>query len=304
MKLHEFIDRADFNSKKTVAVAVAESSEVMDAVAEAIKLKLASFILFGNKQAIQRIINEQFSWLMNHENIKIIHANSHSLAADYAVKSVKLNEADVLMKGNITTATLLKAVLNKETGLRTGGILSHVSVFEVQGFEKLIIVTDSAMNIAPDLETKIQIINNAVKVANWIGIDHPKVAVLAAVEIINHAMQATVDAAILTQMNRRGQIGGCLVDGPLALDNAISVISAQQKGIISEVAGQADILLVPTVETGNALYKSLIYFARAKVGAVIVGAKAPIVLTSRADSAESKVYSLVLALRSGSTRHI
>ena len=303
MKLHAFIEQANFNSNKTVAVAVAESSEVMDAVAEAIKLKLANFILFGNKQDIFRIINKQFPWLMNHENIKIIHANSHSVAADYAVKAVKLNEADVLMKGNLSTAILLKSVLNKENGLRTGSILSHVSVFEVQGFEKLIIVTDSAMNIAPDLETKIQIINNAVKVANWIGIDYPKVAVLAAVEIVNLTMQATVDAAILTQMNRRGQIDGCLVDGPLALDNAISINSAQQKGITSEVAGQADILVVPTVETGNALYKSLIYFARAKVGAVVIGAKAPIVLTSRADSAESKVYSLVLALCSGSTRH-
>ena len=304
MKLHTFIERANINRNKTVAVAAAEADEVIEAVSEAIKLNLARFLLFGNKQEINQIIKERFPWLVHHDDIKIIHANSHPLAADYAVKAIRLNEADVLMKGNLSTATLLKAVLNKEHGLRTGNILSHVAVFEVTGYEQLMIVTDSGMNIAPDLDTKIQIINNAVKVANWIGIDYPKVAILAAVEIVNQAMQATVDAAILTQMNRRGQISGCLIDGPLALDNAISILAAEQKGIKSEVAGHADILVVPTIETGNALYKSLVYFAEAKVGAVVVGAKAPIVLTSRADSAESRLYSLALSLCSVVNRHI
>lgn len=300
MKLHTLIERANLNGQRTVAVAAAENGEVIEAVAEAIKLNLARFLLFGNKQEIQQIINEKFPSLANHENVQIIHANSKVLAADSAVKAVNLNEADVLMKGNLSTAILLKAVLNKEHGLRTGSILSHVAVFEVKGYEQLIIVTDSAMNIAPDLETKIQIVNNAVKVANWLGIDYPKVAPLAAVEIVNLAMQATIDAAILTQMNKRGQIVGCLIDGPLALDNAISRFAAEQKGINSEVAGHADILLVPTIETGNALYKSLVYFAQAKVGAVVVGAKAPIVLTSRSDNAESKLYSLALSLCSKS----
>jgi phosphate butyryltransferase len=300
VKLHTLIERANLNGQRTVAVAAAEDGEVIEAVAVAIKLNLARFLLFGNKQEIQRIIDEKFPALKNHENIQIIHANSKALAADSAVKAVNLNEADVLMKGNLSTAILLKAVLNKEHGLRTGSILSHVAVFEVKGYEQLIMVTDSAMNIAPDLETKIQIVNNAVKVANWLGIDYPKVAPLAAVEIVNLAMQATIDAAILTQMNKRGQIIGCLIDGPLALDNAISLFAAEQKGINSEVAGQADILLVPTIETGNALYKSLVYFAQAKVGAVVVGAKAPIVLTSRSDNAESKLYSLALSLCSES----
>jgi phosphate butyryltransferase len=303
VKLHSFIERATMNGSKTVAVAAAEDEEVIEAVAEALKLNLASFLLFGNKHDIYQIVNEKFPWLANHENIKIIHANSNELAADYAVKAVKLNEADVLMKGNLSTAVILKAVLNKEYGLRTGNVLSHVAVFEVQGFEQLIIVTDAAMNIAPDLATKVQIVNNAVKVAHWIGIEFPKVAALAAVEVVNLTMQATLDASVLTQMNRRGQITGCLIDGPLALDNAISTVAAQHKGIKSEVAGLADILLVPAVETGNALYKSLVYFANAKVGAVIAGAKAPIVLTSRADSAESKLYSLALSLCSVKSRH-
>jgi phosphate butyryltransferase len=152
------------------------------------------------------------------------------------------------------------------------------------------------MNISPDLSQKAQIINNTVTIAKKIGIENPKVAPIAAVEVVNPAMPATIDAAALTVMNRRGQISGCIVDGPLALDNAISELAAEHKGIHSEVAGNADILLVPTIEVGNALYKSLVYFANAKVGAVIAGAKVPIVLTSRADSAESKLYSLALAL--------
>jgi phosphate butyryltransferase len=303
VKLHTFIERANLNSHKTVAVAAAEAEEVLEAVAEAIRYHLARFILFGNRNEINRIIREKFPALTNHEKISIIHAISQAQAAEYAVKAVNLNEADVLMKGKLSTAILLKAVLNKENGLRTGNILSHVAVFEVQGFEQLVIVTDSAMNIAPDLETKVQIIKNAVTVANWIGIHNPKVAALAAVEVVNPAMQATVDAALLTQMNRRGQITGCVIDGPLALDNAISMIAAEQKGINSEVAGRADILLVPAIETGNALYKSLVYFAKAKVGAVVVGAKAPIVLTSRSDNAESKLYSLALSLCSETSRH-
>jgi phosphate butyryltransferase len=152
------------------------------------------------------------------------------------------------------------------------------------------------MNIAPNLGQKSQIIENAVTLAKSIGIEMPKVAVIAAVEAVNADMPATLDAAALTMMNRRGQIRGCVVDGPLGLDNAVSELAAEHKGIISDVAGKADILLVPTIEVGNVLYKSLIYFAKAKVGAVLTGASAPIVLTSRADSAESKLYSLALAL--------
>ncbi len=238
--------------------------------------------------------------LQANERVKIISAQNNNDAAELAVKAVKANEANVLMKGNIPTATILKAVLNKEYGLRVGSVLSHVAVFEVPGYDRFTIVTDAAMNITPDLEQKAQIVKNAVKVAHSIGIHMPKVAPLAAVEVINPAMQATLDAAALTVMNKRGQITDCIVDGPLALDNAVSQLAAEHKGIKGDVAGKADILLVPAIEVGNVLYKSLIYFAGAKVGAVIAGAKAPIVLTSRADTAESKLFSLALALCSAS----
>jgi phosphate butyryltransferase len=230
------------------------------------------------------------------KKLTIVHADSNEMASELAVKAVSTREATVLMKGNIPTSSLLKAVLNKEYGLRTGNVLSHVAVFEVPDFDRFTIVTDAGMNIAPELEQKAQMIKNAAALARAIGIECPKVAPIAAVEVVNPAMQATIDAAALSVMNKRGQITGCIVDGPLALDNAVSALAAEHKGIQSEVAGRADILLVPTIEVGNVLYKSLIYFAKAKVGAVIAGAKAPIVLTSRADSAESKLYSLALAI--------
>jgi phosphate butyryltransferase len=300
MKLDSLISMASQDGRKTVAVAAAEDSEVLEAVAKAVDLKLADFLLYGNEGEIERMIAAEHPALAGSTGIKIISAPNHSIAAEMAVKAVKNNEADVVMKGNIPTAVILKAVLNKEYGLRTGAVLSHVAVFEVPGYDRFTIVTDAAMNITPDVDQKAQIIKNAVKVAHSIGIDIPKVAPLAAVEVVNPAMQATVDAASLTMMNKRGQIPGCIVDGPLALDNAVSQIAAEHKGIKSEVAGKADILLVPAIEVGNVLYKSLIYFANAKVGAVIAGAKAPIVLTSRADTAESKLYSLALALCSAS----
>ena len=194
------------------------------------------------------------------------------------------------------TSIILRAVLNSEYGLRTGKILSHVAAFEVPGYNRLLFITDAAMNIAPDLEAKAQIIRNATAAAHACGVQKPLVAPLAAVETINPAMVSTTDAASLFMMNKRGQITGCLVDGPLALDNAVSIQAAEQKGIKGDAAGKADILLVPDIESGNILYKSLVYFANAKVGSIIQGAKAPIVLTSRADSAETKVYSLALAI--------
>lgn len=299
MKLDSLIQKATQYEVKTVAIAAAEDPEIIEAVSMAVNHNLAKFILFGDKEKILKLVKKHEN-LNSNNNIQIIHTLSKGLAAENAVKAVKLNEADVLMKGHVPTATILKAVLNKEYGLRTGSVLSHVAVFEIPHFDRFTIITDAAMNIAPDLEQKAQIIKNAVGVAKSIGINTPLVAPLAAVEVVNPVMQATLDAAALTLMNKRGQLADCIVDGPLALDNAISITAADQKGIISDVAGRADILLVPTIEVGNTLYKSLIYFARAKVGAVIAGAKAPIVLTSRADSAESKLYSLALALCSAS----
>jgi phosphate butyryltransferase len=295
--LESLINKATRLDDITVAVAAAEDEEVMEAVIEALNRNLANFILFGDNEKITTILNVNHKdQQISNKKLTVVHADSNTMAAELAVRAVSSKKATVLMKGNIPTSVLLKAVLNKEYGLRTGNILSHVAVFEIPDYDRFTIVTDAGMNIAPDLEQKAQMIKNAAGIARAIGIEYPKVAPIAAVEVVNPAMQATIDAAALTIMNKRGQITGCIVDGPLALDNAVSALAAEHKGIHSEVAGRADILLVPAIEVGNVLYKSLIYFAKAKVGAVIAGAKAPIVLTSRADSAESKLYSLALAI--------
>lgn len=302
MKLNSLIETATGRSGNVIAVAAAEDEEIIEAISLALKQRLASFLLYGDEAELSQLLIKK--GLEKENRITIYHAGTKELAAELAVRAVSSTNANVLMKGNIPTSMILKAVLNKDYGLRTGSILSHVAVFEVSGHNRFIIVTDAAMNIAPDLNEKVQIIQNAVKVAQTIGINQPKVAPLAAVEVVNPAMQATLDAAVLTQMQVRGQIKDCVIDGPLALDNAVSIEAAWHKNISSEVAGTADILLVPTIEVGNTLYKSLIYFAKAKVGAIIAGAKAPIVLTSRADSAESKLYSLALAVCSASTKQL
>lgn len=301
MKLDSLIDKATQFKNITVAIAAAEDEDVLEAVAEALKRNLSHFLLFGDKEQILDIINTHYPEMAKDNRLEIIHAPTSQLAAERAVKAVHLNEADVLMKGNVPTAILLKAILNKEIGLRTGNVLSHVAVFEIPDFDRFILITDAAMNLYPDLQQKEQIIRNSIEIAKSVGIDMPLVAPIAAVEVVNPSMQATMDAAILTQMNKRGQIKNCIIDGPLGLDNAVSSLAAEHKGIKSEVAGRADILLVPTIEVGNTLYKSLTYFAKAKVGSVIAGAKAPIVLTSRADTAESKLYSLALAICSVNT---
>ncbi|MEH7546350.1 MULTISPECIES: phosphate butyryltransferase [Bacillaceae] len=296
MLLDSLINQATHNGYNTVAVAAGDTAEVIEAVLDALNRNLAEFILYGDQEKIISLIKLQKQELLNNHKLKIVHSDSVVSAAESAVQAVSNKQANVLMKGNIPSNIFLKAVLNKEYGLRTGNVLSHTAFFEVPGFSQLLLITDAAMNIAPNLEQKVQIIKNTVALAKSVGIEMPKVAVIAAVEAVNPDMQATLDAAALTVMNKRGQISGCIVDGPLGLDNAISELAAEHKGIISDVAGKADILLVPTIEVGNVLYKSLIYFAKAKVGAVLAGASAPIVLTSRADSAESKLYSLALAL--------
>ncbi|MBU7593439.1 phosphate butyryltransferase [Metabacillus halosaccharovorans] len=293
MKLENLLIEAAKIKGQSVAVASAEDEEVIEAVAEAINRDLAHFMLFGQKDEIELLLDKKG---IKKEMVQIIQSRSQQQAAELAVRAVHQNEASVLMKGHIPTSILLKAVLNKEYGLRTGRVLSHVAMFDIPVFAKAVFVTDAAMNIEPDLQQKEQIVVNAVNVARSIGINVPKVAAIAAVEVVNPSMKATLDAAALTMMYKRGQIQNCVIDGPLALDNAVSLLAAQHKGITSEVAGEVDILLVPSIEAGNVLYKSLIYFAKAKVGAVIAGAKAPIVLTSRSDSSESKLYSLALAL--------
>ncbi|WP_223637758.1 phosphate butyryltransferase [Planococcus sp. 4-30] len=299
--LNYLLENAPNGFGHTVAVAAAADRAVLEAVNMAVDRKMAHFRLYDDELAATAMMREHFPQLLNHPHVQLHHVSSVEMAAEEAVKSVFRNDSDILMKGQIATAVLLKAVLNPDYGLRTGSVMSHIAAFEVAGFDRLIFVTDAGMNIHPDLSQKVQIIQNAVQIARAVGVEMPIVAPLAGVEVINPNMEATLDAAALTAMNQRGQIKNCIVDGPFALDNAISVDAAKHKRIAGDNAGKADILLVPTIESGNILYKSLVFFSKAKVGSIVAGAKAPIVLSSRADSAESKLYSLALAICSSST---
>jgi phosphate butyryltransferase len=290
-KLDEILSLAKSKEKKTLSVAAAHDKEVLSAVTEAVKLGIVDAILVGDEDKIKSIAEENGLSL---DNIKIVDEKNILKAAAKAVEFVSNGQAHYIMKGLLGTADLLRAVLNKEAGLRGKGLLSHVMVYEVPTYHKLIFLTDGGMVPYPALEDKIGIINNAVKVAHKLELDMPKIAPICAVEVVNPGMQATLDASVLSQMNKRGQIKGCIIDGPLGLDNAISKIAAEHKGIVSDVAGDADILLVPNIESGNFLGKSMTYFANAQSAGVIMGAKCPVVLVSRADSAESKLYSIAL----------
>ncbi|WP_290830199.1 phosphate butyryltransferase [Exiguobacterium sp.] len=293
MRFEQMVQQAAGLEDAVVAIASADDEEVMDAVSLAIENDLARFHLFGDATRIQKMIHDR---QLSESQFVITHTATAQEAAERAAYAVRKGDADVLMKGLVPTATFMKAVLNKETGLRSGKVLSHVALFEVPGRETAIGLTDAAIHIAPTLEDKVHIIENGVTALRAVGYSFPKVAVLAAVEVVNPTMPATIDAALLTQMNRRGQIKDCLVDGPLALDNAVNLEAAKQKGLAGDVAGAADLLVVPQIEVGNVIYKSLMYFAQASVAAILVGAKAPVVLTSRADTAEAKLYSLAFAL--------
>ncbi len=290
-KLEELIEIAKSKDIKTLSVAVAQDREVLVAVTEAVRLGIIKAILVGDKEKIERIAKDE---QLDLRNIDILNEKDNTKAAAKAVEQVSLGKADFIMKGMLNTSELLKAVLNKEAGLRGNSLLSHVMIYEVPTYSKLIFLTDGGMVPYPEINDKVGIVKNAVMVAHSIGIDNPKVAPICAVEVVNPSMQATIDASILSQMNKRGQIKGCIIDGPLALDNAISKEAAEHKGIISDVAGDADILLVPNIESGNFLGKSLTYFAKAESAGVIVGAKCPVVLVSRADSSKSKLYSIAL----------
>ncbi|WP_291571190.1 phosphate butyryltransferase [Clostridium sp. UBA4548] len=290
-KLEELISLAKERQKKTIAIAAAQDKVVLEAVVQAVKDNIVDAILVGDKKKILSI-GEELG--LDLSNMRIEDECDINKAAAKAVDLVSRGEAQFLMKGILGTADLLKAVLNKEAGLKTNNLLSHVMIYEVPTYHKLLFLTDGGMVPYPELKDKIGIINNAVKVAHSLQIEKPMVAPICAVEVVNPSMQATLDAAALATMNKRGQIKGCIIDGPLALDNAISKEAAHHKGIVSEVAGETDILLVPNIEAGNFLGKSLTYFAQAESAGVIVGAKCPVVLVSRADSAKSKLYSIAL----------
>lgn len=277
---------------KKLSVAVAQDEPVLEAVKAAKDRGIANAILVGDKSKIEEVASKID---MDLTDFEIIHEEDVKKATLKAIQLVSSGEADMVMKGLIDTATFLRSVLNKEVGLRTGKLMSHVSVFEIKGIDRLILLTDAAFNTYPDLKQKVQIINNSVMVANACGIENPKVAPICAVEIVNTDMPATVDAALLSKMSDRGQIKGCIVDGPLALDNAISEEAAHHKGVTGKVAGKADILLLPNIDVANVMYKSLTYTAETRNGGILVGTSAPVILTSRADSFETKVNSIALA---------
>lgn len=280
-------------NRQRLVVAAAEDQDVLEAVRDAVEWGIVSAILVGDVAKISAIAAEVG---MSLDNCTVIPEPNPILAASKAVEMVATGQGDLVMKGKIGTADILRAVLDKGKGLRTGRLLSHVTALDIQGIGRLLFMTDGAMNIAPDLGQKAQIVQNAIDVVRALGCEQPKVAALAAVELVNPDMPAAVDAALLAKMSDRGQIKGAIVDGPLALDNAVSLHSAQVKGINSVVAGNADILMVPDIEAGNVLYKSVVYFGReVRVAGVIAGAKAPVVLTSRSDSHETKLDSIAFS---------
>lgn len=277
---------------RKLVLAAAHDQDSLSAVLRASAEGIIVPVLIGDRKGIENIADANGFPL---SDINIIHEPDTEKAVEAAVKLASSKQAEILMKGKVGTSSLLKCVLNKEWGLRTGKLLSHFALFEVDTYHKLIAVTDVAMNIAPNLQEKIAIINNSIACLHKLGVTYPKVAVLGAVEMVNENMSATLDAALLSKMNQRDQIRGCVIDGPLAFDNAVSIESARHKGIKSEVAGDTDLLLMPDIEVGNVLYKSLVFFAKAKVASVILGATVPIVLTSRSDSEQAKYDSIMLA---------
>ncbi len=292
-KLSQLLELIDKSHKpKRMILAASEDAHSLIAVVEAAKKEIIRPILVGDLEKTRGMAEIM---KLDISDFEMIQADNPANAAAKAVKMIHDGEGDFLMKGKVGTSDMLKSILNKEYGLRTGKLLSHFAYFEVENYHKLIALTDVAMNIAPNLTEKIAILNNAVNVLNTLGIEKPKVAVLGAVEKVNTEMGATLDAALLSKMNQRDQILNCIVDGPLAFDNAVSLESARHKEIKSEVAGDTDLLLMPDIEVGNVLYKSLVFFANAKVASMIVGASVPIVLTSRSDSDQAKFDSILLA---------
>ena len=289
----ELIAKLDGCPLKKVSVAVAQDAHVLEAVKVAKERNIADAILVGDKEQIEEIAK---SIDMDLSTYEIIDVKDMTEAARKAVSLVSEGVADMYMKGAIDTKGFLKSVLDKEVGLRTGKPLSHVCVFDVEGVDQLLFLSDVAFITYPTLEDKVSIINNTVEICHAVGIPNPKVAPLAAVEVVNPKMPVTVEAAELTKMNEEGKITGCIVDGPLSLDLAICPEAAQHKPGASErkIVGDADILLFPDIHAGNLVYKAMVHTAKIVNGNLLTGTKAPVVLTSRSDSVEVKVNSLAL----------
>ncbi len=277
----------------TLAVAAAHELHVLEAVRAATDAGIVRPILIGNELQMRRIANAHGISL---DGFTIVNSEDIHEAATQAVRLVHDGQAQVLMKGKLETADLLRAALNKQYGLRTGALLSVVSIIQIPGFERLIFLSDAGIVIKPTLDQKVEIVQNIINVARQLGIEEPKVAVLASLDMVSPTIPATIDAANLSKMADRGQITGGYVDGPLGFDAAISPAVAEAHGLKGPVAGHADILIVPDIEAGNVLAKALVYFVHAEAASVVVGASAPIVIASRADSAATKLASIALAV--------
>ncbi len=285
--------------RERIIVAGGEEIETLKALKDCYDNGFGEGILVGDQAEIEKSLS-----LLGESNFikEIIEAKDDEDKARKAVEKVK--EGGTLLKGKIKTATLLKAVLNKEWGLRTDKIVSNVFIFEDKrdGNSKLVLMSDGGVNIKPDVKTLVAIINNAVEIAHKLGIETPKVALLAAVETINPDMEETINAGIISKMNERKQITGCIIDGPLALDNAISEFAAQKKGITSSVAGKADILIVPDIAAGNIFGKALIYYTNYQTGHILVGTKAPVIIPSRADKSDVRLNCIAVSILCSKSR--
>ena len=290
---HKLIENVKQLPTKKMAIAAAEDEYVLESVKIAKEQGLAESILVGDEKKIRELAKTLNMDLSGYE---IINEVEPAKAALKAVKLVHDGKADMYMKGLISTKDFLRSVLDKEVGLRTGRVLTHVGVFEVKGIDQLLFLSDQAFIMYPTLEDKVKIIQNALEIANACGVNNPKVAPLAAVEVVNPKMPETVDAAELTKMNAEGKIKGCIIDGPLSLDMAISKEAcSHKKGLNRKITGDADILLFPDIHTGNVAYKMLVHTAHFLNGAILSGTSAPVILTSRSDSVATKVNSIALA---------
>jgi phosphate butyryltransferase len=278
---------------KRIAIAAAANEQILLAAHEAQSIGMAHCILVDNPDKLNAMAGEHD---IDIAGMTIVRADGPTEAASLTVSMVRAGEADIAMKGTVDTTHFLRATLDRESGLRTTRLFTHVAVYEIPDFKRLLLLSDAGVVVAPDLYQKVEIVQNAVEVAQRLGITTPKVAILAAAELVNPRIPSTLDAAYLSKMAERGQIRGALVDGPLALDNAISLESAQIKGINSPVAGNADILIVPDIEAGNMLAKGLTHFAHAEMAGIVVGGCAPMVVTSRSDSHRTKLVSMALGV--------
>ena len=295
LKLEDLLKTVKIESTPRVAVASGEDPDTILAIAKGVKENVIKATLVGDEKAIQRVITEKD---IDASLFDIVHQDNDESAAEEAVRLVKEKKVDMLMKGLVKTATYMKAVLDKDKGLiPKGKLLSHVALMEVPAYPKLLIVSDAAVIPEPDLDEKVQILKYAIEVAQAIGIEIPKAALVSATETISFKVQSSVDAAVITAMVQRKQIQGAIVDGPLALDVSISKDHCRIKELESPINGEADILIFPNIETANTFYKSTTLLAKATAASMVVGTTAPVILTSRADSDETKFYSIVLAAR-------